>query len=689
VSRVLIALIFVFCEGALGAPPAVTLRPVASGLTMPVEIAHAGDGSGRLFVVEQGGVIKIIKDGAVLATPFLDIRAQVLSGGERGLLGLAFHPQFRTNGKFYVYYTRQTDGTIVVSEYLRSAANADVANPTTERQLFTVTHPQSNHNGGHIVFGPDGYLYIGIGDGGGAGDTPNNAQNLGVRLGKLLRIDVNAASGFAVPPGNPFVARAGALPEIWAYGLRNPWKFNFDRASGDLLIADVGQNAWEEVDFEPAGDPGGRNYGWRITEGNHCFNPSNGCNLAGITLPVIEYGHIFSSGGFAIVGGYVYRGRKSAALRGFYLYGDNVTNHMWAAAASEGWAPFSLINGPSGISTFGEDEAGELYVAGLNSGTIHAIDGPAPGVATRFDFNGDGRADILWRNNTTGDNYLFPMNGTAIQAGEGYLRMVADLNWKVAGVGDFDGDGKADILWRNTSTGQNYLYFMDGTTIKPGEGFIRTVADQGWQVAGTGDFDGDGKDDILWRNAATGENYLYPMDGLSIKATEGSLRSVADLTWQVAGVGDFDGDGKADVLWRNSSSGQNYLYPMDGKAIKPSEGFMRTVADLNWRVAGIGDFDGDGAADILWRNAATGENYLYLMQGRTIKPSEGYLRSVADLDWQIVAAGDYDGDGKADVLWRHATSGENYLYPMNGTAIKPTEAYIRTVPVPNWSVVSR
>jgi glucose/sorbosone dehydrogenase/VCBS repeat protein/FG-GAP repeat protein len=656
---------------------------------MPVEIAHAGDGSGRLFVVEQTGVIKIIKDGAVLATPFLDIRGQVLSGGERGLLGLAFHPQFRTNRKFYVYYTRQTDGTIVVSEYLRSAANADVADPTTARQLFTVTHPQGNHNGGHIVFGPDGYLYIGIGDGGGAGDTPNNAQNLGVRLGKLLRIDVNAASGFAVPPSNPFVARAGALPEIWAYGLRNPWKFNFDRASGDLLIADVGQNAWEEVDFEPAGDPGGRNYGWRITEGNHCFNPSSGCNLTGITLPIIEYGHSFSSGGFAIVGGYVYRGRKSRALRGFYLYGDNVSNHMWAAAASEGWTPFSLINGPSGISTFGEDEAGELYVAGLNSGTIHAIDGPAPGVATRFDFNGDGRADILWRNNTTGDNYLYPMNGMAIQAGEGYLRMVADLNWKVAGIGDFDGDGKADVLWRNTSTGQNYLYFMDGTTIKPGEGFIRTVADQDWQVAGTGDFDGDGKDDILWRNAATGENYLYPMDGLSIKATEGSLRSVADLTWQVAGVGDFDGDGKADVLWRNSSSGQNYLYPMDGKAIKPSEGLIRTVADLNWKVTGIGDFDGDGAADILWRNAATGENYLYLMQGRTIKPSEGYLRTVADLDWQIVAAGDYDGDGKADVLWRHATSGENYLYPMNGTAIKPTEGYIRTVPVANWSVVSR
>src|SRR5438477_609507 len=282
-TRVLIALLFVFCGCAFAAPPAVTLRPVASGLTLPVEIAHAGDGSGRLFVAEQGGAIKIIKTGAVLATPFLDITAQVLSGGDRGLLSLAFHPQFRANAKFYVYYTRQTDGTIVLSEYLRSAANADVADPATERQLFTVTHPLSNHNGGHIVFGPDGYLYIGIGDGGGGGDQNNNAQNLGVRLGKLLRI---------------------------------------------------------------------------------------------------EYGHNFASGGFAIVGGYVYRGRKSRALRGFYLYGDNVSNHMWAAAAAENWTPSALISGPGSISSLGEDEAGELYVASLNGGTVHAIDGPAPGVAT-------------------------------------------------------------------------------------------------------------------------------------------------------------------------------------------------------------------------------------------------------------------------------------------------------------------
>jgi hypothetical protein len=227
---------------------------------------------------------------------------------------------------------------------------------------------------------------------------------------------------------------------------------------------------------------------------------------------------------------------------------------------------------------------------------------------------------------------------------------------------------------------------MDGLIIKPAEGYIRTVADQNWQVAGIGDFNGDGKDDILWRNADTGENYLYPMDGLAILPEEGYLRTVADPDWGIAGVGDFDGDFKADVLWRNSSTGENYLYPMNGTAIKPMEGYLRTVADLTWKVAGVGDFDGDGKADVLWRNSSTGENYLYPMTGNAIKPTEGYLRTVADQNWQVKGTGDHDGDGKADVLWRNSLSGENYLYPMDGTTMKPTEGYLRTVADLDWEI---
>jgi photosystem II stability/assembly factor-like uncharacterized protein len=303
--------------------------------------------------------------------------------------------------------------------------------------------------------------------------------------------------------------------------------------------------------------------------------------------------------------------------------------------------------------------------------------------SVRLDLNGDARSDIVWRNSATGENYVYFMNGPTI-SGEGFLRTVADQHWQIAGVGDFNGDGKSDILWRNSSTGENYIYLMNGTTIV-GEGFIRTVADQNWQVAGIGDFDGDGKDDILWRNAATGQNYLYPMDALSIKASEGFLRTVADLSWQIVGVGDFDGDGKSDILWRNSSTGENYIYPMDGTAIKPSEGFIRTVANTAWQVNGVGDFNGDGKADIAWRNATTGEDYLYMMNGTSIA-AEGFIRTVADLNWHIVAVGDYDGDGKSDLLWRNVSTGENYVYPMDGTTIKASEGFVRTVADQNWQV---
>jgi hypothetical protein len=312
---------------------------------------------------------------------------------------------------------------------------------------------------------------------------------------------------------------------------------------------------------------------------------------------------------------------------------------------------------------------------------------------------------VVWRNSATGENYVYPIDSAtslgflrvdsarptsdkfapAIQASEAYLRTVPDANWQIVGKGDFDGDGKDDILWRNSSTGQNYIYFLDGATLKPTEGFIRTVADQNWQVAGVGDFDGDGKDDILWRNAATGENYIYMMNGLVIHA-EGYFRTVADMNWHVVGVGDVDNDGKADIVWRNSATGENYIYAMDANQIKPNEGYIRTVADQNWQVAGVGDFDGDGSADLFWRNTVTGENYLYPMNGTTILASEGYVRTVADQNWQIVATGDFDGDGIDDVLWRNASTGENYIYPMHGTAIKGNERSIRTVADQNWQV---
>ena len=304
------------------------------------------------------------------------------------------------------------------------------------------------------------------------------------------------------------------------------------------------------------------------------------------------------------------------------------------------------------------------------------------------DFNNDGRSDIFWRNSVTGENYIYLMEGRTILPGEGYLRTVADQSWQVAGIGDFDGDGRADLLWRNAASGHNYVYFMSGAAILA-EGYLRTVAERAWQVAGVGDFDGDSRSDILWRNSLTGENYIYFMDGTAIAARDGYLRTVADQSWQVAAIGDFDGDGKSDILWRNSQSGQNYVYLMDGVAIKAGEGYLRTVADLKWKVAAAGDFDGDGKADLLWRNAGTGENYVYLLEGTSIKPGEGFIRPVADLAWQVAGVGNFDADNKADILWRNSSTGENYLYPMDGTAILPGEGYLRTVAQTAWVAYGR
>jgi glucose/arabinose dehydrogenase len=382
----LIPVLWLSGREAVAAPPSggfVQLVPVVSGLIDPLGVTHAGDGSGRLFIVQQTGQIRIWDGTQLLATPFLDVSAvsspcgSPPSCGERGLLGLAFHPSYTSNGFFYVDYTRG-NGDIVIARY-HVSANPNVADPNSGVVLLTIPHSsQPNHNGGQLAFGPDGYLYIGVGDGGGGGDPFESGQSKNTLLGKVLRIDVNSDGfpadpnrNYAIPPSNPFASTPSSSPEIWAYGLRNPWRFSFDRSTHDLYIADVGQGNWEEIDVQPAASSGGQNYGWDCREGAHTFETDSDCSGPSFTDPVLEYDH--SAGKCAVIGGYVYRGQPaSSVLSGNYLYGDLCTGQIWRAANAGGWTSQQLFDTSLTITTFGESEKGRVYVAGQD-GTLEWI----------------------------------------------------------------------------------------------------------------------------------------------------------------------------------------------------------------------------------------------------------------------------------------------------------------------------
>lgn len=361
--------------------PLIRLKKHSDEFDSPVGISVIKEDSSRIFVVERGGLIKIVlHDGKKTnGTPFLDASSLLgSSGGERGLLGLAFHPNYVTNGKFFINYTQDKSGVIstVVSQFLVDDSDPDVANPDSETVIIRFNQPFRNHNGGDIKFGPDGYLYIASGDGGSGGDPIGNGQNLSTMLGKILRIDVDTTSGeqnYAVPPDNPFAPPdAPANGEIWAYGLRNPWRISFDMEEGDLYIADVGQKLWEEVNFQAASSVGGENYGWNGMEGFHCYEAGCDVNDDSFTLPILEYGHKNSA--CSITGGYVHRG-KNKFLNGRYFYGDYCNGNIWATRWVNNKWKVKLMYENTGlfISTFGQDASGNVYVVGMSSGSIYQI----------------------------------------------------------------------------------------------------------------------------------------------------------------------------------------------------------------------------------------------------------------------------------------------------------------------------
>jgi hypothetical protein len=371
-----------FIKNINAVAPEIQLQQVISGLNSPVGIVNAGDGSGRLFIIQRPGQIMVYDGTQVLPTPFLDISSKPIACcGEQGLLGLVFHPGYENNGFFYINYT-DVNGDTVVERYSVSPANSNVADPSSALQIIQIDQPASNHNGGQLKFGPDNYLYIGMGDGGGGGDTSNNAQNMQLLLGKMLRIDVDNddfpsdnTKNYAIPPSNPFMGNANVLDEIWSSGVRNPWRFSFDRVTGDMYIGDVGQGSVEEIDFQQVASTGGENYGWRCYEGSSAFN-LNGCLPASsYVFPISEYTH---SLGCSVTGGYAYRGADISGLDGYYIYGDFCSGRIWGVIQSSpsNWTTELLLDSSLSISSFGEDESGELYVADLG-GVIYKIVGTA------------------------------------------------------------------------------------------------------------------------------------------------------------------------------------------------------------------------------------------------------------------------------------------------------------------------
>lgn len=491
ITRVVGALLtFAVLSSSMPALAAIRLAPVSTGLSSPLFVANAGDNSNRLFIVERAGILKVLQPSGATPTVFLDIRAKVLSGGEQGLLNLAFHPQYAINGRFFVFYTRPGDGALVIAEYAVST-NPNVAG-TAEIVLLTIPHPtNSNHNGGMLAFGPDGYLYIGVGDGGASNDPPNNAQNIDVLLGKILRIDIDPPAGAGVPylspTTNPFYGGTQGRDEIFALGMRNPWRFSFDRITGQQWVGDVGQGQREEVDTPIVA---GGNYGWRVYEGFRCTDIDPGlCTPSNYVLPAFEYAH--TGGRCSLTGGYAYRGTQGVVRDGNYLYADYCTGEIFEW---DGATQTVLLDTAMRISSFGEDEQGELYVVDLNGAVsqIVRLAVCAYGLSTHAEaFGAGGGTGSVTVSTGTGCDWTSSSNET-------WIRVTSGATGRGQGTVTYDVDPNTSASPRAGSMtiadgGQRFTVSQSGTaactyTVSPplarlnratGTGHVTITADEG------------------------------------------------------------------------------------------------------------------------------------------------------------------------------------------------------------------
>jgi len=714
-------------------------QPYVTGVSNPVAFVPDPTAPSRQFVVEQTGRIRVVVGGALQPVDFLDLSGVVsppaTGEGERGLLGLVFAPDYATSGRFFVSFTRlggtaDERGDVVIARFTRSSDPA-VADPNSRFDLrwggttAFIEHTASPyHNGGCMAFGPDGYLYISLGDGA-DGDPDNNAQNPMDLRGKILRIDINVsdsdAQGYRVPDDNPFLdgVPVAALPEIWSFGFRNPWRFSFDDpalgGSGAMLIGDVGQTMWEELNFEPAGS-GGRNYGWRIVEGTHAFVNPNVENYepppAGflpLTDPIYEYGHDV---GRSITGGYVYRGAGlGATMRGRYIFGDFVRARLWSAAITPNGdsAIFSdLVEhtaeaAPGRMSSFAVDATGELYIVtygGAGQGVISRLCGVSLG-ATSLSFTSAGGsgdvhvtspAECAWSVSESTPWISIQPGGPS--SGSGVVTLViaayggsADRQATVtiggqtvtivqAGnptiPGDVDHSGTADVLWQHTD-GRIALWRMNGLTLGSGEPFgpAQAPADANWRLAAVADFNGDGNTDAVLQHATDGRLVIWLMTGTTVTAAI-PLGQVADTNWKIRAATDMNQDGWPDLVWQRQANGLVSVWLMQGTAL--IDGLLLTsvptLPDNGWQIVAATDMNGDGSSDLVWQHASSGALSAWLMNGTSyvdgvwLSPSQ-----VADTNWKIRGVGDFNLDGRSDLLWYHQTQGLVSVWLMNGLTI--------------------